>query len=899
MAAFSLDLLGAPVLRGPGGVVTGRASYRRRIALLSILAVARGRPVGRERLIGYLWPEHPADSARHTLSESLYVLRKDLSEDLFVAVGDEVALNRAVMGCDVDAFEAALEALHPEDAARAYRGPLLDGFYVSDAPEFERWAEDERGRLGRAYAQALETLATAAENAGDCSGAAEWWRRLAAHDPYDARVALRLVRALDSAGNRVAALRFAGTHTILMREELGAKPDRELAALVEKLRAEPLRVPSAPDLPPPASPVAPAEPEAAPSPAAEAEGAATGTEEANAGDTEAEDVAGPAAGTVEAESGDTAMGDAAATGADPAGEASGGVPGTGHPAGEDRRVERTEWTDAARGEEIPRPASAVSAGRPRRRWGAGRVGLAGMAAAAGLVIAVVGARSGGPAAPAPPRYDPRRIAVLYLDDYSPRGELGYLANGLTEMLIHELSQVEALDVVSRNGVKPYRDVAVPFDSMSADLRAGSVVEGSVQRSGDSVRVTIQLIDANTQAHLESRSIVRPLDPGSLFALQNAVAREVTESLRRRVGREIRLSSLRRQAGDPHAFDLVLRAAQARDDAREMARSADPRDVRSSLRMLAAADTLLERAARLEPRWTEPGVQRGWVQVERGRMLPLPEAVGAFDTALAHAASVLRREPASLDARELRGTAFWQKLAADPGAARGRPWLADAERDLRAVLEADPQRATAWGTLGQILRLGGDLAEGELAARRGREADAYLDVPDLGPDRLYRAALALGDHPRARHWCADGLRRFPADYRYRECALVILARDTAGPAHPDSAWRLLAEADRVDPPAAAAAAARPYSPIFRQMMVAAVLARAGLADSARAVAARARRRAAPDSATRVSFLWDDAYLQLLLADTSRSAALLRAFVAERPALRAYVAREPAFRAVWRP
>jgi hypothetical protein len=50
---------------------------------------------------------------------------------------------------------------------------------------------------------------------------------------------------------------------------------------------------------------------------------------------------------------------------------------------------------------------------------------------------------------------------------------------------------------------------------------------------------------------------------------------------------------------------------------------------------------------------------------------------------------------------------------------------------------------------------------------------------------------------------------------------------------------------------------------------------------------------------VSFLWDDAYLQLLLGDTARSAALLRAFVAERPALRAYVAREPAFRAVWRP
>jgi hypothetical protein len=83
------------------------------------------------------------------------------------------------------------------------------------------------------------------------------------------------------------------------------------------------------------------------------------------------------------------------------------------------------------------------------------------------------------------------------------------------------------------------------------------------------------------------------------------------------------------------------------------------------------------------------------------------------------------------------------------------------------------------------------------------------------------------------------------------------------------------------------------------MVAAVLARAGLADSARAVAARARREAAAAPETRASFLWDDAYLQLLLGDSARAAALLRRFVAERPTLREYVAREPAFRGVWRP
>ncbi|HYW06559.1 MAG TPA: hypothetical protein VE913_06370, partial [Longimicrobium sp.] len=105
-----LKVLGDPVLLGPSGPVTGRAAYKRRIALLAVLAVARGRPVGRERIIALLWPEHATDAARHTLSESLYVLRKELGAGIFVAVGDEIGLAAEVVRSDVAAFEEALEA---------------------------------------------------------------------------------------------------------------------------------------------------------------------------------------------------------------------------------------------------------------------------------------------------------------------------------------------------------------------------------------------------------------------------------------------------------------------------------------------------------------------------------------------------------------------------------------------------------------------------------------------------------------------------------------------------------------------------------------------------------------------------------------------------------------------
>ncbi|HEX5725181.1 MAG TPA: hypothetical protein VFX98_06925, partial [Longimicrobiaceae bacterium] len=92
---------------------------------------------------------------------------------------------------------------------------------------------------------------------------------------------------------------------------------------------------------------------------------------------------------------------------------------------------------------------------------------------------------------------------------------------------------------------------------------------------------------------------------------------------------------------------------------------------------------------------------------------------------------------------------------------------------------------------------------------------------------------------------------------------------------------------------------PYSPVFRRMMVAAVLARAGLADSARAVSAGAHRLAAGDAELETSLLWDEAYLRLLLGERGRAAALLERFVAARPSLRGYVAREPVFSEVWRP
>jgi DNA-binding SARP family transcriptional activator len=243
---FVLKVLGGAALERGGVPVTGRAVHRRRLALLALLASARGRMVRRERLIGYLWPDHPGDAARHLLSESLYILRKAVGEDTFVTAGDELTLDPAVVRSDLADFLAAVEGDDPEAAVAAYGGPFLDGFYVADAPDFERWAEEERDRLARTYARALEQLAEAREAEGDPLGAAEWWKRLARHDPFSSRIALRTMQALDAGGERAAAIRHAAGHAGLVRAEMEAEPDAAVEELARRLREAPRTEPISP-----------------------------------------------------------------------------------------------------------------------------------------------------------------------------------------------------------------------------------------------------------------------------------------------------------------------------------------------------------------------------------------------------------------------------------------------------------------------------------------------------------------------------------------------------------------------------------------------------------------------------------------------------------------------------
>jgi eukaryotic-like serine/threonine-protein kinase len=232
-----LILFGGIHLEGPSGPPTGRIVQRRQLALLALLARTSHTPLTRERAVGVLWPDCPEDRARARLSDALYVIRQELGEDAVMVVGDGLRLNPDRVWSDVGAFEEAVDAGRWEAAVELYEGPFLEGFHPNGNGGFERWVDAERRSLAERYRRALETLATDAEEAGDPDTAVTWWKRRAAEERTNSRVALRLMQALAESGNVAGALQHARVHEALLDEELQLALPAEVQAFVGKLAA--------------------------------------------------------------------------------------------------------------------------------------------------------------------------------------------------------------------------------------------------------------------------------------------------------------------------------------------------------------------------------------------------------------------------------------------------------------------------------------------------------------------------------------------------------------------------------------------------------------------------------------------------------------------------------------
>jgi adenylate cyclase len=124
--------------------------------------------------------------------------------------------------------------------------------------------------------------------------------------------------------------------------------------------------------------------------------------------------------------------------------------------------------------------------------------------------------------------DARRVAVLPFTNISADTADEYFSDGMTEELISQLSKIGRLSVIARTSIMKYKGTNQDIAEIGRALQVGTVLEGSVRKAGDQVRISAQLIDVASQAHLWSEDYDRAVE--DIFAIQSDIARQVAEAL---------------------------------------------------------------------------------------------------------------------------------------------------------------------------------------------------------------------------------------------------------------------------------------------------------------------------------------------------------------------------------
>lgn len=609
--------------------ISGPPAQRHRLALLALLVDSWPQPLPRERALALLWPEKDTPAARRLLNLAVHVLRSALGDGCIQTSGAALIWQPEGTSCDLLTLQEAMRAKDAAAVVDAWRGPLLEGFSLDESVEFGYWLDERRRTLESAYIQALRSVAEQQDRDGDVHGRVATCRRLIAIDPYAAPHALALMQALEAAGDRAGAIRFASDYAARLRADLELTPDTAVLLYADRLRRA--------------------------------------------------------------------------------------------------------------------PASATPAQRDQAS---------------------------------------QTVAVL---PFVERGEHpdDYFAEGITEDVIAHLSRIHALTVISRVTAATFGERRHALADVGAALGVRSILDGSVRRQGDRVRIVASLIEAATGRQLWAGQYDRELR--DIFAIQSDVAVQIANALHATLTRDERARVSRPPTDDFMAYQLLLQGRQWH--------------IRYTAEGFANAAERFERALARDPHFALAAANLAIVlteATENGIMaasVALPRAASAVALALradselaeAHAANgyftmmsdfdwpaaeaafgrAIELGPGAADAfdyfgRLLYGLGRWDESiemveraqALDPLAHRndlasallraGR--YAEARARAEQALELEPDYDRARATLGWSLFLGG---ERDAGVREMQRALAIAPNSTLWMAQLAQARAMMGAEAEAR------------------------------------------------------------------------------------------------------------------------------------------------------
>ena len=277
--------------------------------------------------------------------------------------------------------------------------------------------------------------------------------------------------------------------------------------------------------------------------------------------------------------------------------------------------------------------------------------------------------------------DRKSVAVLPFANRSADPDSQFFVDGMHDDILTQLAKIGALKVISRTSVMEYRDTTKNMRTIGAELGVATLVEGGIQRSGNSVRINVQLIDANTDEHLWAEIYSRKLTADNLFAIQEEISSAVAQALNATLSPKEHTRIASRPTDSTEAYDLYLRAI--------------PIEVFSRDKYLERIN-LLERAVEADPQFARAMVELGGNYTDMywffGKDIAWRDKAGAM---LERAQSV---DPELPELQHFLGDYYYHGFLDYPRALE----------HLRIARRTMPGVANVYNSLGAVLRRSGDM-----------------------------------------------------------------------------------------------------------------------------------------------------------------------------------------------
>jgi TolB-like protein/Flp pilus assembly protein TadD/tRNA A-37 threonylcarbamoyl transferase component Bud32 len=398
-------------------------------------------------------------------------------------------------------------------------------------------------------------------------------------------------------------------------------------------------------------------------------------------------------------------------------------------------------------------------------------------------FATVGAFVAALSRPATSQPRPRSVAVLPFLNLSADPENEYFADGITEDVIAQLAKIRALDVISRTSVMPFKGRQHGLREIAARLQVATLLEGSVRRAGDRVRIVAQLIDAATDQHLWAETYDRQLT--DIFAIQTEVALHIAAALEAELSPDEKARIGREPTSDLRAYQLYL-------EGRNCFIRYTPDGVRQAIKHF-------EQAIERDPRYALAYAAVGMAFLELGEIGALrPDE--AYPRAANAAARAIALDP---ELGEAHCVAGFCKQAID------FDW-AGAEAEFKRALELSPSSADTYDLYGRMCSALERYDEAIAMQQRAQDLDPLAHPADVATSLLRagrydealeaaRRAVALGrDYARGHAtlgWAQFKLGRIDEGLAALERAVALSPGETLWRSQLGEAYGLAGKAER--------------------------------------------------------------------------------------------------------